>query len=351
MKSGPGRVHLLTARVRDLRVSPRGFQLIAVAAVWALTLTIISGAAVRLTGSGLGCPDWPSCTRTSVVAPLQGHAWIEFGNRLINALVTVASIGALLAAVRRQPRRRDLTFLSAGLVVGLVAEVVLGALVVYSKLAPALVSIHFLLGLVFLADAVILLDRAGRPDPYPSQDGGHGIPAPAVPVVGRIQVGLSWLALAALATVATLGTVVTSTGPHGGSPTARRYGFSLHSVAQLHGTAAEVFLLITLVLLWSLSRSGAPRPVVRRAQIMFAALVAQAAVGYTQYFNRDPVGLVAVHVAGASLLVIATLRFHLGLWADPSSVPSPEAAAGSPAVLAELNSAQLQPADSLSQPS
>jgi cytochrome c oxidase assembly protein subunit 15 len=285
-----------------------------------LALTIISGAAVRLTGSGLGCPDWPSCTTTSVVAPLQGHAWIEFGNRLINALVTVASIGAFVAALRRQPRRGDLTILSAGLVAGLLAEVMLGGLVVYAKLAPALVSVHFLLGLVFLANAVALHDRARRPDTYAAEGG-----RPVV-LVGRVQLGLSWLALVALAVVVTLGTVVTSTGPHGGSPTAKRYGFSLHAVAQLHGASAEAFMAITLALLWSLSRTGAPRAVIRRAQVVFVAMVAQAAVGYIQYFNHDPVGVVAIHVAGASLLVIAVLRFHLGLWAHPVRFESPQPA-------------------------
>jgi cytochrome c oxidase assembly protein subunit 15 len=282
-----------------------------VAAVGALTLTIISGAAVRLTGSGLGCPDWPSCTTTSVVAPLQGHAWIEFGNRLINALVTVASVGAFVAALCRRPRRRDLTILSGGLVVGLLAEVALGGLVVYTKLAPALVSLHFLLGLVFLANAVLLHDRSRWPD---TDSARRGLP---VALVGRVQLGLSWLALVALTVVVTLGTVVTSTGPHGGSPAAKRYGFSLHSVAQLHGASAEIFMAIALALLWSLSRSGAPRAVIRRAQVVFAAMVAQAAVGYIQYFNHDPVSVVAIHVAGASLLVIAFLRFHLGLWTHP----------------------------------
>src|SRR5581483_6080217 len=121
------------------------------------------GAAVRLTGSGLGCPDWPSCTRASVVAPLQVHAWVEFGNRLINAAVSVASVGALVAALRRRPRRRDLIAWSAALVVGLVVEVAMGALVVEYKLAPSLVSVHFLLGLAFLAVAVILHHRAGIP--------------------------------------------------------------------------------------------------------------------------------------------------------------------------------------------
>jgi heme a synthase len=299
-------------------VSPRAFRIVAVISVWALALTIISGAAVRLTGSGLGCPDWPSCTTTSVVAPLQVHAWIEFGNRLINAFVTVASLAALAAALFRAPKRRDLILLSAGLLAGLIAEVVLGALVVEFKLAPGLVSAHFLLGLAVLADSVVLSYRAGWPDdPVLS-----GQPSP-VALVGRAQVLLSRAMLAALGVVVILGTIVTSTGPHGGSPDTPRFHLALHRVAQLHGTSAEIFLALTIVTLWSLGRSGAPRSVMRRAQIVLVALAAQAVVGYAQYLNGDPVALVAVHVAGATLLVITVIRFYLGLWAYPAEPPGP----------------------------
>ena len=298
-------------------VSPQAFRRIALAVVVALTLTIISGAAVRLTGSGLGCTDWPNCTRTSVVAPLQGHAWIEFGNRLINALVTIASIGVLVAAGRRAPRRRDLTLLSIGVLIGLVAEVVLGAVVVYSKLDPVVVTVHFLLGLVFLAVAVVLHERAARPDQ----------PAPASPLVRPLVVGLARLGLLALAVVVTLGTVVTSTGPHAGAPDVPRYHLSLHAVAQIHGSAVEAYLALTLLLLCMLVKTGAPAPVLRRAEILLGALGAQAAVGYTQYLSGDPVALVALHVAGASLLVIAALRFYFGLWARASVSPAGEEAA------------------------
>jgi cytochrome c oxidase assembly protein subunit 15 len=333
---------------RARQMSPRTFQRVALVAVWALGLTILSGAAVRLTGSGLGCPDWPKCTASGVVAPLQFHAWVEFGNRLINAVVSIASLGALAAALMRTPRRRDLTLLSVGLVVGLIAEVGLGALVVKYKLAPGLVMTHFLLGLVFLGDAVLLHYRAGLPDhatlatPTPGPTPA-AIPAPtptatatATPttklrLVGPIQLALARLLLLATAVAVTLGTVVTSTGPHGGDPKARRFGFSLHSVAQLHGTSVEVLLAITLLTLWSLARSQAPASVIRRAEIMLLAMVAQAAVGYTQYFNGDPVGLVAVHVAGASILIVAVLRFYLGLTATTTAATTTPTTTTTPA--------------------
>lgn len=301
----------MTAMPPRWTVSPRTFRRIALAVVVALALTIISGAAVRLTGSGLGCPDWPNCTRASVVAPLQSHAWIEFGNRLINAVVTVACIGVLVAALRRHPRRRDLTLLSMGVLIGLVAEVVLGAVVVYSKLDPVVVTIHFLLGLVFLAVAVWLHERAGRPDD----------PAPASPLVGSLVIGLARLGSLALAVVVTLGTVVTSTGPHAGAPDVPRYHLSLHAVAQIHGTAVEAYLGLTLLMLWMLVKTGAPSPVLRRAEVLLGALGVQAAVGYTQYLSGDPVGLVALHVAGASVLVVAALRFYFGLWSRAALSP------------------------------
>jgi cytochrome c oxidase assembly protein subunit 15 len=298
--------------LRDRRVSPRAFETMAAASVWILAITIVSGAAVRLTGSGLGCPDWPHCTAHDVAAPLQVHAWVEFANRLINAAVSIAAIGMLVAARLRAPRRRDLTLLSAGLLVGLLAEIGLGALVVKDKLAPSLVAAHFLLGMLFLADAVILHQRAALPD----EDVGRS----RVPLVGRASMLLSRLLLAATAVVVTLGAVVTSTGPHGGSPDVRRFGFSLHAVAQLHGTSVEVFFLITVVAMWSLARTEAPTPVIRRAQVLLLALVAQAAIGYLQYFNGDPAGAVALHVAGASIVVIAVLRYYMGL-TTPAALP------------------------------
>src|SRR5262249_11090477 len=155
------------------------------------------------------------------------------------AAVSVAAFGALGAALVRVPRRDDLTLLSAGLVGGLIAEIAMGYLVVRYKLTPALGSAHFLLGVVFLALAVGLHHRSRLPDgPYTK-----------VAVVARLQLALSRLALGALVVVISLGTIVTSTGPHGGSPGTPRFDLSLHSVARWHGSAAEAFLAVTLLLL------------------------------------------------------------------------------------------------------
>ena len=220
-----------------------------------------------------------------MVAPLHFHAWVEFGNRLINAVVTVAALGAFAAAWRRAPRRRDLTLLAGGLVVGLLAEVALGALVVKYRLAPGLVMTHFLLGLVFLADAVLLHHRAAIPDEQAGGAAGSRWSDGPPRALARLQLAV------ATAVVVTLGTVVTSTGPHGGDPTRP----AVRLLAPHRGPAAR-----------HLRRGAArphpghhvepgpqlrrPGPVMRRAEIVLIAMVAQAAVGYTQYFNGDPVG-------------------------------------------------------------
>ncbi|MHB1535594.1 MAG: COX15/CtaA family protein, partial [Acidimicrobiales bacterium] len=312
--------------LRYRRLSPARFQTIAGLSVWALALLIVTGAAVRLTGSGLGCADWPNCTRSDLIAPLQFHAWVEFANRLVNAVITIASLGAVVAALARAPRRRDLTLLSLGLLIGLLVEVVLGALTVESGLAPGYVSADFLLAVVFLADAVVLHHRAGLPDAPPAGAvaaaaipgaGRARLTGPACRRVGRRPLILARLLLVNASIVVVLGTVVTSTGPHGGAPTAPRYHLSLHRVAQLHGSSVEVFLVLTLLTLWAMARSGAPPDIMRRGEVLLAVLVVQGGIGYTQYLAGDPAGLVQLHIVGAVALIVAVLRFNLALTGRP----------------------------------
>ena len=302
------------AVVRHRRLSPAAFRFVALLSVWALGLIIVSGGLVRLTQSGLGCPDWPTCASNRVVAPWRFHAWIEFGNRLITAGLSVVVVLAVAAALLRVTRRRDLTWLAVGLVGGIVAEIVLGGLTVEHKLAPQFVMAHFLLAVLFLADAVVLHHRAGLADEaIPGRPGRSRPAGRPVNLVTRKQRVLSALLLAATALVVVLGTIVTSTGPHGGDATAKRFAFSLHDVAQLHGTSVELLLAFTLLTLWSISRSGPPRPVLRRGEVFLVVLIAQGGIGYLQYFTGVPTGLVALHILGATVVVIAALRFHLGL--------------------------------------
>jgi cytochrome c oxidase assembly protein subunit 15 len=252
---------------------------------------------------------------TSIVAPLQYHAWIEFGNRLVNVLITIGVVLVAIAAFRRRPRRRDLVALSGGLVAGIFAEVVLGGETVLHKLAPAFVMAHFLLAMVLLVNAVVLYHRARQPeDVVAGPPKGSATLLPARRLVRPYHVAASRCMLGLTAVVVVLGTVVTSTGPHAGAPGVGRFGFSLHTVAQLHGTSVEVLLAVTVATLWSMHRSRVAPAVLRRGEVLLVVLVSQAAVGYTQYLTGDPVLLVGVHIAGATTVVIAMVAFNLGLY-------------------------------------
>ena len=299
-------------RAWSVTASPRFCQTSAAIAVGALAVGIVSGGAVRLTGSGLGCSDWPACTSTSVVAPFQFHAWVEFGNRLVNVVITVAIVLVVVAAIRRRPRRRDLVALASGLVAGIFAEIVLGGETVLHKLAPPFVMAHFLLAMVLLADAVVLYHRSRQPEI--ESPPGRARPAPAKRLVRPGHVLASRCMLTLTAVVVVFGTVVTSTGPHAGAPNVPRFGFSLHAVAQLHGTSVEILLALTVATLWSMHRARVAPVVLRRGEILLAVLVAQAAVGYSQYLTGDPVLLVGIHITGATAVVMGMLAFNLGLY-------------------------------------
>src|SRR5919202_2069669 len=160
-------------RMQTPRVSPAAYRRLTAVVTVAVAFIIVTGGAVRITGSGLGCPDWPTCAQDRLVAPWEYHAMVEFVNRTVTGLVSVAVIVAVLASLLRRPRRRDLTWLSLGLVGGVVAQIVLGGLTVLFELKPGFVMAHFLLSLVLLADAVVLHHRARLPD---GRAGGPGGP-------------------------------------------------------------------------------------------------------------------------------------------------------------------------------
>jgi heme a synthase len=301
-------------RAWSLSASPRFCRQTAALSVVALALGIVSGGTVRLTGSGLGCADWPACTSTSVVAPLQFHAWVEFGNRLVNVAITVGIVLVVLAAWRRRPRRRDLIGLSCGLIAGIAAEVILGGETVLHKLAPQLVMAHFLLAMLLLVNAAIMYHMARQPDDTRGMPPGRARPAPARCLVRSVHVVASRCMLGLTAVVVTLGTVVTSTGPHAGAPGVPRFGYSLHAVAQLHGASVEVLLALTVATLWSMYRARVTPVVLRRGEVLLVVLISQAAVGYSQYLTGDPVLLVGIHIAGATAVVLAMVAFNLGLY-------------------------------------
>jgi cytochrome c oxidase assembly protein subunit 15 len=316
--------------MRDrLTISPAGYRRVTFVALIALGFIVVTGGAVRVTGSGLGCPDWPTCAQGRIVAPLEYHALVEFVNRTVTGAVSVMVIVAVLAALRRRPYRRDLVWLAVGLVLGVIGQIVLGGLVVLFDLYPPLVMGHFVLSMILVADAVVLHHRAGWPDgPDGAPAGGGGSVVGGDP--GLRSLG-SWLVVWA-AVVLFLGTVVTGSGPHAGSNEGQfveRLPFVVRDVARLHGTAVWLLLALALYCVWRAHRDRAPADVMARGGVLLAVLCAQGAIGYIQYFSNVPAPLVAVHIAGATALWVSVLRFRLGLvsptetaTATPSAVPA-----------------------------
>jgi cytochrome c oxidase assembly protein subunit 15 len=211
----------------------------------------------------------------------------------------------------RDPRRRDLIWLSIGLVVGVFAQAVLGGLVVIFEVRPEFVMAHFLLSLVLLTDAVVLYKRAGEPDTKSELQ-----VLPRVRTLGRVLLVLT-------AIVVVSGTVVTSTGPHGGDEEAKRFDLNLEWVARIHGTMVILFLALVLVTLTVLRRTRAPEPVQARLGAVLLVACAQAAIGYVQYFNGTPALLVGFHIAGATALWAAVLWHYLGLFVRPADAEAP----------------------------
>jgi cytochrome c oxidase assembly protein subunit 15 len=295
------------SRARPITVSPTGYRSIALFALVALVIIIVTGAAVRLTGSGLGCPDWPTCANNRVVAPVSYHAMVEFVNRVFTGIVSVAVIVAALGSLARRPRRRDLTYLSLGLVAGVFAQVLLGGLTVRSKLTPPVVMAHFLLSMVLVANAVVLRRRAGRDD----ADAGQSVRSP-LRSASRVLVAVA-------AVVIVTGTIVTGAGPHGGDEHVRRLGFAVPTVARIHGVSELVLLALTLALVWMARRRQAPAAVIEALNTLVLVEVAQGFIGYMQYLLGVPELLVGVHVLGAVLVWVCVLEVALA-----ASSPMPD---------------------------
>ncbi|MGH9226354.1 MAG: COX15/CtaA family protein [Acidimicrobiales bacterium] len=288
------------------RLSPRAFRRLTLLAALAVAFIIVTGGAVRLTGSGLGCPDWPTCDNERIVAPIEYHAMVEFVNRTITGLVSVAVILAVLGSLLRQPRRRDLTWLSLGLVGGVVGQIILGGLTVLFELKPQFVMAHFLLSMVLLANAVVLHHRAGQPD---GDFDGEGVVVRRVVPVDLVRMG--WIVVVAAGLAVFLGTVVTGSGPHGGDPDVERLPLAVPDAARAHGAGVVLFLAVTVVTLLRLRKAGAPASLLRAGEVLLAVSVAQAGVGYAQYFTGVPVLLVGIHIAGAAAVWGAAVRFRL----------------------------------------
>ncbi|CAN5628092.1 COX15/CtaA family protein [soil metagenome] len=299
-------------------VSPALYRRITVVALVLLIFIVVTGAGVRLTGSGLGCTDWPNCTDQRFVADRGDvHAMVEFVNRMITGLVSAAVAFAVLGSLRRAPRRKDLVRWSWGLVAGVLAQIALGAVVVKTDLNPWLVQGHFVVSMLLVFDAVVLAHRAGLPDDVALRP----VVTPALVRWGRALVGL--------ATVVILtGTLVTGSGPHSGHQEAeegasraevleaarqvKRLPIAVHDAARIHGIAMMLFLGATIWVLVQLRRHQPDGgQLVTAGTGLLTVLVLQGAIGYTQYFTGVPPLLVALHVLGASLVWVAVLNLLL----------------------------------------
>ncbi len=305
------------------RISPRIFRILSLASAVSLGLIVVTGGAVRLTGSGLGCSSWPQCEPGSLAPPWGLHPWVEFGNRLVTVAVTLIVTATAVAAMRRTPPRRDLTLLSWGLVAGVLAQAVVGGLSVIYDLVPGWVMAHFLLSMLVLWDAAVLHHRAAP-----------GWSPTAQPLV-RSEVRWLGRSLAVTAgAVLALGTVTTGTGPHAGDASTPRLPLNLVQVTQLHADFALFLTGLVVATLVALRLADVPDHVRRRGRWLVAAVLLQVAIGYSQYFSGLPAGVVELHVAGATVLWWATLWLNLGFTAPPAPAPVPEqAAAGHPATL------------------
>jgi len=297
-----------------MQLRPRTYRKITIGALVALSTIVITGAAVRLTGAGLGCVDWPNCNNQRLIDVSTPHAAIEQLNRLFTGVVALAVIAAVLGSLIRVPRRRDLTWLSLGLVAGVIAQVVLGGITVLVELHPVAVQGHFLLSMVLIANSVVLVRRSGE-----EGDGRR------VAVVDRAVTAIVWV-VAILTTVALItGTFVTGTGPHAGDPESPRFGYSISDVARVHGISVIATIAAALVLVVMLgARPSAAAQLRRVLSAWMLVAVLQAGVGYVQYFSGVPELLVAVHILGATLLTIVTVNLVVSTRAAVAS-PVPRA--------------------------
>ncbi|WP_420865748.1 MULTISPECIES: COX15/CtaA family protein [Actinomadura] len=304
------------------RPTPGSLRLLALLGVIGNVVIVVSGGAVRVTKSGLGCPDWPRCTGDSLVPTHnpEHHVLnmsIEFGNRLITFVVLGIGVLVFVAALRLRPRRRDLVRWALAQPMSVVAQAVIGGIVVLTELHPAAVSLHFLVSPALLVFCVALWVRAGEGD------------APPRRLAGPRTRALAAALLVSCAAVLVAGTVVTGTGPHAGDAEARRYGFDITDVARIHGELAWATIALTAAVIIALYRSGAAAgrdlgPARRRAFELAGIILAQGAVGYVQYALGVPEWLVLLHMLGAVLMWIAAFRLFFAL-RDRGPVPAEEA--------------------------
>jgi cytochrome c oxidase assembly protein subunit 15 len=288
-------------RLRTFTLTPERYFIVAAVALGALAVIVVTGAAVRLTGSGLGCPDWPKCYG-GTVPPLDAHAVIEYANRIFTGFVGIAVIAASILAWRRRPFRWHLALFGALLPLGVIAQAILGGLVVRYHLAPGLVMSHFILSMLLL-DAAFALMWCSRYEPgeRPRSPDRLGVWS----VRGLVPLGqLTILA----------GTITTASGPHAGAHAGQlvhRFTFegtgTLEWVVQRHAVAATLFGMGAVAVWLLLRREGGERRALRPLTFVIALLAVQGVVGGVQWWLKLPSEIVWIHVTLATATWLATL--------------------------------------------
>ncbi|MFE0327152.1 COX15/CtaA family protein [Streptomyces sp. NPDC003753] len=283
---------------------PRTVQRAALAALLMSVVIVVTGGAVRLTGSGLGCPTWPECTDGSLTTTraMGWHGAIEFGNRMLTYVLCAAVGWAIIAARSEKPRRRSLTRLGWAQFWIVMSNAVLGGIVVLVGLNPYTVAAHFLLSTALITVATVMWQRTREGDAEPR------------PLVGKAVQQLVWFLVVASVLLIAVGTVVTGAGPHAGdSREVERIPIDWETVAKLHAVLAWIVVTLTFALWFVLKAVDAPSGPLHRTRELFLILLGQGVIGYVQYFTHLPELLVGLHMFGSCLVWIGVLRVLLSL--------------------------------------
>lgn len=282
---------------------------LALASLIANIALIVTGAAVRLTDSGLGCPTWPRCTDESytTTAAMGVHGVIEFGNRLLGFVLGLIALACLVATLLERPRRRSLIGLSVAVLAGIPAQAVLGGITVLTDLNPWVVGCHFLLSIGLVALAYALWRRTAE---------GDGPAQPLVPAPLRHLAGV--LTVVSFAVIA-VGVIVTGSGPHAGDEDAKRNGLDPAQISQVHADLVFLLIGLTVALWFALRAVSAPPAAVRAALTLLVVELAQGLIGFVQYFTHLPIVLVGLHMLGSALVWTSTLAVLWSLRERPAT--------------------------------
>ncbi|MEH0828280.1 MULTISPECIES: COX15/CtaA family protein [unclassified Micromonospora] len=297
-------------------VSAALLRRLAYASIVANVAIVVTGGAVRLTASGLGCPTWPRCTDESytTTAEMGVHGVIEFGNRLLTFAVGIIALATVLAVLAYRPRRKGLLGLSVAVFLGIPAQAVIGGITVLTNLNPWVVGLHFLASMAVIAAAYALWRRIKDPD------------GPAVAVVPGPLRTLAALTTVVSVAVLVVGTWVTGSGPHAGDGGAARNGLDPEQISQVHADAVFLLLGLSVALVFAFRAVGATGPA-RAAVVLLAVELGQGVIGFVQYFTDLPALLVGAHMLGSCLVLLATLSV---LWSTRERRPVAPAPAAAP---------------------